>query len=129
MFKSLNNLYLRDQPQLCPDHNTPVSLFVFSEIALYALDVYYNQTYLTQSSKLETIHHREQMFLKVTNNLNLELTGKEIFNSRETLSLSQVPGPRSQVPRSTQYCSIMENCFIHLQTSHQSNYKTARYEK
>ena len=28
VFKSLNNLYLRDQPQLFPDHNTPVSLSV-----------------------------------------------------------------------------------------------------
>ena len=59
---------------------------VFSEIALYALDVYYNQTYLNQSSKLKTINQQQQMFLKVTN--NLELTGKEIFNSWETLSLS-----------------------------------------
>ena len=59
MFKSLNNIYLRDQPGYFPDHNTPVTLsasqpvfVVFSEIALYALDVYYNQTYLNQSSKL-----------------------------------------------------------------------------
>lgn len=44
---------------------------VFSEIALYALDVYYNQTYLNQSSKLD----QHQMFLKVTKKDHLELTG------------------------------------------------------
>ena len=31
--------------------NPIISTILFSEIALYALDVYYNQTYLNQSSK------------------------------------------------------------------------------
>ena len=109
MCLKLNNIYLRDQPWYfpSPQHTcqpllTLYWLYFQRLLCTPWMCIITRPISTSQVSKRDNGH--QQMFLKVTNNHHLELTGKEIFNSQETLS---------QVPRSTQYCSIMENCFIH----------------
>ena len=89
--------------------SVPISV-LFSEIALYALDVYYNQTYLNQSSKLKQSATNNRCFWRWRTTITLNWPAK-----RSSIAGRHCPCPT--VPRSTQYCSIMENCFIHLQTS------------